>query len=289
MKSIASKKPTHAEFSAQLAAMDWRAAWWQPWQTAARGVAEQVAQGAALHDALNAYAQHTAQPASFVAQSALPVGMAYEHYIFDSCLRPVSLGLHDFFNGICWLNFPQTKARLNALQAAEISAHGVQATRGPLRDALTLFDESAAIVHCSDALWNALAAKQWQRAFVQLRAEWHDTQRTQIVLFGHALLEKLVSPYKSVTAQLFRAQAAIDSIAQFDAQLAHTLSPSALVPKPFIPLPVLGVPGFWAANEQADFYDDSQVFRAQRSGAMQTAGKAAARHPAAHRTIPAKF
>jgi Protein of unknown function (DUF3025) len=150
MKSIASKKPTHAEFSAQLAAMDWRAAWWQPWQTAARGVAEQVAQGAALHDALNAYAQHTAQPASFVAQSALPVGMAYEHYIFDSCLRPVSLGLHDFFNGICWLNFPQTKARLNALQAAEISAHGVQATRGPLRDALTLFDESAAIAltHC---------------------------------------------------------------------------------------------------------------------------------------------
>jgi Protein of unknown function (DUF3025) len=266
MQFIASQEP----FNTQLAHMDWHAAWWQPWQAAAQGVATQVAQGAALHDALNAHAHGMGQPACFVTQSALQGGVAYEHYIFNSGQRPTRHGFHDFFNGLAWLNFPLTKARLNALQAGEINAHGIQGTRGPLRDALTLFDESAAVLHCSDALWQALATKQWRRAFIDLRHEWIDPQRTQLVVFGHALLEKLVSPYKSITAQLFRAQAATQSIADLDTQLAHTLAPHALVPKPFIPLPVLGVPGWWAANEQAGFYDDNTVFRTPRVVAMST-------------------
>ncbi|MFN7122209.1 MAG: DUF3025 domain-containing protein, partial [Hydrogenophaga sp.] len=34
--------------------------------------------------------------------------------------------------------------------------------------------------------------------------------------------------------------------------------------KPFTPLPVLGVPGWWPANEDAGFYADASVFRAPR-------------------------
>ena len=54
--------------------------------------------------------------------------------------------LHDLFNGIVWLRFPQLKRRLNELQAAQIALHGIGATRGAVRDALTLFDENAAVV-----------------------------------------------------------------------------------------------------------------------------------------------
>lgn len=38
-----------------------------------------------------------------------------------------------------------------------------------------------------------------------------------------------------------------------------------LQPKPFAPLPVLGVPGWWAANAEPGFYADPAVFRAPRS------------------------
>lgn len=46
--------------------------------------------------------------------------------------------------------------------------------------------------------------------------------------------------------------------------VAH-LTPQALAAKPFNPLPVLGVPGWWAENENFCFYDDSLVFRSARA------------------------
>ncbi len=40
-----------------------------------------------------------------------------------------------------WLHWPQTKRRMNQIHGAAVQAQGVQARRGPLRDALTLLDE----------------------------------------------------------------------------------------------------------------------------------------------------
>jgi hypothetical protein len=160
--------------------------------------------------------------------------------------------------------FPHTKRQLNALQAGAIREGGVQTTRGALRDALTLFDENAALWLLPDntpsELLDALRHRQWQRAFTDLRAHWPPGQP---VLFGHALLEKLFSPYKSITAHVFIARAAINSVApnSLDLLTAQQLDAAALVPKPFIPLPVLGVPGWWADNENPQFYNDPQVFR----------------------------
>jgi len=64
----------------------------------------------------------------------------------------------------------------------------VQSTRGPVRDALTLFDENAVLLQAPDALWDALQARDWPRLFVDARAQW---AQARVVLFGHALLEKL--------------------------------------------------------------------------------------------------
>jgi len=46
-----------------------------------------------------------------------------------------------------------------------------------------------------------------------------------------------------------------------DAWMAADLSADKLAGKPFAHLPVLGVPGWWAANENPAFYDDASVFR----------------------------
>ncbi len=254
-----------------LPTIHWQAPWWQPWRDLGQIVGAQVQGGAAVHEALNAASPSGA--IRFVPQSALPEGAAYEAFIFETKTVPTRDNLHDFFNGLAWLRFPAIKARLNALQYAEIQKHGVQQLRGAFRDALTLFDENAAFL-CADVHAPVIAAlhqRDWQAAFHTHRSL---LAKYPPLLFGHALLEKLVSPYKSITAHVFPVQYAIETVANWgdsesweaiDRAMAAQLSAESLLPKPYVPLPVLGVPRWWAANESPDFYTDSTVFRPPRS------------------------
>ena len=255
------KLTQHAD-SAPASRCDWSVAWLQPLRQLGEPLDTQWRAGTPLHLALNGAADSLGNGAPrFVPQSVLPVGVAYEQFISHSGCCPVREGLHDFFNGLCWLHFPLAKARLNRLQAAQLAADGVQPTRGPVRDALTLFDENAALLRAPAALWQALQAREWQRLFVDLRPLW---AQAELVLFGHALLEKLAQPRKAITAHVYPIQTETNALAALDGWLAADLSAEKLVHKPFFPLPVLGVPGWWPANENAGFYADAQVFRPPR-------------------------
>ena len=258
-----------AALAAAVAALDWQQPWLAPWRTEVAGLLAQFEAGQSVAGALNALNERGSSldgtpwraPVRFVAQSELPAGQAYEHFIFETRQVPTRDNLHDLFNGLCWLQFPHTKRRLNALQAAQIAVGGVLPTRGPVRDALTVFDENAALLVAPQALWDALLARQWQRLFVELRPLWREAQ---LVLFGHALLEKLAHPRKSITAHVYLGMPApgvLDSSDSLDRWLAHDLSAAKLAGKPFAPLQVLGVPGWWADNENFSFYDDSNIFR----------------------------
>lgn len=238
--------------------VDWNRPWLSPWRESGERVAQAIAAGMLFPDALNS---EPAPPRRFVPQSHLTEGQAYEQFIFESGTVPTRDNLHDFFNGLCWLRFPLTKAKLNQLQAAEIATAGVAPLRGPVRDALTVFDENAAFLSAPKPLWDALVERDWHQLFVGLRPLW---QQAELVLFGHALLEKLVYPRKPITAHVYRAQPAMNSIAHLDAWVAADLSADKLAAKPFLPLPVLGVPGWWPENENFSFYDDSFVFRPRR-------------------------
>ncbi len=239
-------------------AIDWSAPWLAPWRALGQPLAQQLLQDdPSVHQALQIAAPQAA-PVVFVPQSDLPEGTAYEQYIWDTRRVPTRDNLHDFFNGLVWLQFPRTKRRLNQLQAQAIAADGVQAVRGPLRDAVTVFDENGALLQAPDALRDALRARDWERLFIDLRPLWAEAR---LVLFGHALLEKLVFPRKPMVAHVFHAPVAMNSIADMDSWLADQMDASAWSTKPFTPLPVLGVPGWWPANEAPGFYDDAQVFR----------------------------
>jgi len=199
---------------AVLAEIDWSQAWFAPWREWGEPIAHQALQQQNLAEALNESVNRTAttshKPISevkFVSQSTLPEGQAYEDFIFKTQQVPTRDGLHDFFNGLCWHRFPLAKRRLNQLQAAAIEAQGIRATRGPVRDALTLFDENAVLMHAPDEVWAALQARDWHQLFVDLRGQW---QHVSIVLFGHALLEKLVTPYKSITGHVYRVANAVN-------------------------------------------------------------------------------
>ena len=242
--------------------IDWDRPWFAGWEGPGQAVRARWVQGVPLHDALDAQG---VSPVRFVAQSALPDGAAYEQFVYDTRTCPVRDGLHDFFNGLVWLRFPHTKRRLNALQAAEIAARGTLGPRGPVRDAITVFDENGALLDAPPPLWDALLAREWRTLFVELRPLW---AQARLVVFGHALLEQLVHPRKGLTAHVWRSQCAMNSGANPqlnpDTWLAAQLSTEALAAKPFTPLPVLGVPGWWAENRNFSFYDDSLVFRTPR-------------------------
>jgi hypothetical protein len=283
--------PTEGFAGAVLAEIDWSQPWFAPWRELGEPTARQALLKQSVAEALNAntYAAKReacagsgdiARAASvnttcaglalgvvndvkFVPQSALPDGQAYEDFIFKTAQVPTRDGLHDFFNGLCWHRFPLAKRRLNQLQAAEIEAQGVRATRGPVRDALTLFDENVVLMHAPDEVWAALQARDWLKLFIDLRDQW---QHVHLVLFGHALVEKLVTPYKSITGHVYRVDSQINphDEAALDAWLVQDLQPAKLATKPYEPLPVLGIPGWCADNADRAYYEDTQVFRPKR-------------------------
>ena len=247
-----------------LADIDWQAPWLTDWRAVGEPLAQGIAAGVPLHKVLNADASC---PVRFVPQSALPAGTAYEAFIRDTAQVPTREGLHDFFNALCWMHFPQAKQQLNRLQAAEIARDGVQARRGPVRDAITVFDENAVLVQAPDALWCALTEHRWHEALVAQRARWAEVR---LWLFGHAALEKLVRPYPGITVHLWRVPQGVTH-SGLDAWLAQDLQPAKLASKPFSPLPILGVPGWWAANADASFYEDRTVFRPAPSAPARAA------------------
>jgi hypothetical protein len=238
--------------------VDWSAPWFDDWREPGERVAARMAAGLPLHGALNA--EGAACP-RFAAQQ-LPAGTAYESHIDATGECPVREGPHDFFNGLCWLRFPQAKRQLNRLQAQQICANGIGGRRGPVRDAITVFDENGALLQAPPQLWEALLARQWRRLFVELRPLW---ARARLLVFGHALLEKLLEPRKDLTAHVWHSDASLDSTARADAWLAAQCGQERLARKPFTPLPVMGVPGWCPGNENFSFYDDSLVFRPRRA------------------------
>lgn len=260
-----------------LELINWQAAWLQPFAQLGEPLAQQIIKGnlpstlsfddvtnnvvkvaAVLNQTLSLYPQ---LPVQFVPQADLPDGQAYEDFIFQTKKVPTRDGLHDFFNALVWFHLPQTKLLLNQLQAEEIAKSGIGAKRGALRDALTLFDENVLLLYAPDELWFALENKLWQKAMVDLREQW---QESNYLLFGHALQEKLVAPRKGMCAHVLRVPEPFQTLSQLDLILKSYLTAPLLASKPYCHLPVLGIPGWCSENEVISYYQDADVFRAKR-------------------------
>ncbi len=232
----------HAGLRPALEAQDWRGALTQ--LARARGV-----RGAGGH------------PIEFASGDDAPPGVAYEAHIAATGRVPSRDNLHDRFNALMWLAWPRLKRALNARQAAEIARLGISDTRGAARDAATLIDESGLLLACDDSALELLERRQWHALLVERRARWGAD--IAAFAFGHALLEKLVGPYKAITAAVLPVRGtAIEAI---DAAAADFVARPDLTPRLLEHLPVLGIPGWCADNADARFYDDACVFRPLRS------------------------
>ena len=181
---------------------------------------------------------------------------------------------HDLFNALIWLVFPLTKAALNRRHVAALGKAQKQASaaRGPLRDALTQFDECGVIVAgCRPDLWAALRAHRWREVFVERRDQLQRT--TRFVVFGHASHDALAKPFmglcgKALFVEIDEAWPDLPettALAALDARLARWFDTRDFSPRDWQPLPLLGIPGATPANESPNYYEDRRQFRPGRT------------------------
>ena len=254
--------------------------WQLPWLLPLRDIAHSVLQQQNWKHAINRLMQEqglcnfAGQPLRCIPQQDLPEGEQYETHIYATGGIPTRDNLHDLFNALMWLRFPQIKKILNHIQAVEIKNRaGLEqrgSERGLQRDAATLFDENAALWMCSDpSLTAALQQHAWTDIFQTRRKDL--VKHCEVLVFGHALLEKLINPYKAITAHAWVVQVEADWFLQTDRQrwdyvdrIVSQRLQQGFDSRDFTPLPVLGLPN-WCEGQDTDFYADQQVFRPPRS------------------------
>jgi hypothetical protein len=177
---------------------------------------------------------------------------------------------HDLFNALVWLAFPRTKAVLNRHHCEEIRARRGERLRGTARDVLTLFDEGGIVVAAAGAELPALLRDfRWKELFWRRRTEVLRSMRFYV--FGHAIYEKALEPYKGVTAKALIVDASpklLDApigqqISELDARAADYFSGAQALAstRNLPPLPILGIPGWDPGNACEGYYDDPSQFR----------------------------
>ena len=211
-------------------------------------------------------------PVRFVPPAA---SAQYETHVFETGevqTRPDNW--HDLFNALVWLAFPRTKAVLNRHHCEEIRARRGERLRGTARDVLTLFDEGGIVVAAADAeLASLLREFRWKELFWRRRAQVQRSMRFYV--FGHAIYEKALEPYKGVTAKALIVDAAPGlleaplgrQLSELDAGVADYFSTTQALAstRTLSPLPILGIPGWEPANAREEYYDDPSQFRPRRS------------------------
>ena len=96
----------------------------------------------------------------------------------------------------------------------------------------------------------------------------------RFVVFGHALYEKALRPFIGITGRgiLLKTEPGVltaplrELLAIIDARVVEQLSgPAGLTAtRELAVVPILGVPGWCAGNENESFYDDTDYFRPAR-------------------------
>ncbi len=236
-------------------------------------------------DALNALlpasqkiSVHSGKALRFVAQGTGK--LAFESQYEPRCylsgeVQTREQNLHDLFNALVWLTFPQSKAAINQRHYRALTEIGtpLSSQRGSVRDMATLFDESGVIVACADAcLAELLHGFRWKELFYSRRDE--ARAGMGFYIFGHGLHEKAMQPYLGMTGQglllpvgrEFFTWPLAERMQHLDERVAAYLNDPkhCMDTHELSPVPLLGIPGWSADNEREEYYDNKDYFRSGR-------------------------
>lgn len=172
---------------------------------------------------------------------------------------------HDVLNALVWLRFPLFKAALNAAHSAAFAVEtGTRrgTRRGRRRDALTVLDESGVGVISRDPIlprW--LIDREWHALFSAARSRVEADMC--FIVMGHALLEKALAPYPSMTGKCLILGSDTLTPDAADALAAAALE-TVTTPRELAPLPIQGIPGWDAENVLEAYYANQSIFRPAR-------------------------
>lgn len=172
---------------------------------------------------------------------------------------------HDFFNALVWHRFIKIKRAINYLHYNSQLSRYPSKNRLPAENMLTLFDENGAIIIARDPkLLDLIRAHEWHKLFWQQRS--YIQREIRVLVFGHALYEKALRPYIGMTANCLLFESTNLCIDSIDSLVAQFLLDKnfALRPKDLKPLPILGMPGWHALNNNEKFYENKNYFRPLR-------------------------
>lgn len=180
---------------------------------------------------------------------------------------------HDFFNAMCWLQFPRIKASLNALHFECSKTRSAGTNRSPIENAIALFDECGAIIVADDdSMLDLIRNHQWKDLF------WGNKEmfgkHVQCYVFGHAMHEKTLTPYIGMTAHAVLLKQSSDFFQKdyseqlkevdqiiSDAWLNRLPNKGIKTTRDLQPFPLLGVPDWWNEDQDQAFYSNSEYFR----------------------------
>lgn len=207
----------------------------------------------------------------FVAQTRelLEDGLHYEERIATNGLIATrEANWHDLFNAMIWLRHPQLKRALNRQQMAEIAQVGRRERSRP-QCAQTHFDEAGVIVVVKDpALIELWDRHDWYELFWRRREAWANGE-IAVEVFGHALLEHALTSGKLLVGKALAVVAGqgVDS-AQAVACCTDAIAEGRWLRDPLElrPLPLSGIPGWHADNEEESFHRHAACYQPLREG-----------------------
>ena len=185
---------------------------------------------------------------------------------------------HDYFNAMCWLQFPKIKSTLNALHFESSKTRPAGTNRKPLENAIALFDECGAVIVADDeSILDLIRNHEWKELF------WNNREifgtHIQCFVFGHAMYEKSLTPYIGMTAHTILLKRSGDffknnysqqlkEVDQIISDVWLNKIPDQTIenPKDLQPFPVLGIPGWWNKKQDESFYLNEQYFRSKTRG-----------------------
>ncbi len=199
------------------------------------------------------------------AEALLADGLHYEMRIALGAIATRADNWHDLFNALVWARYPALKRALNLQQCRHIEGQGGH-QRNRAQAALTQFDEVGVVVRVADtALLQSWDAHDWQTLFVAQVDAWRDGRIAVAAMFGHALMEQALLPERLLVGKCLVVQGGDDASAV--AAVAQAVKEGRVLcdPLELRPLPLMGVPGWWARQDD-EFYADDAYFRPLREG-----------------------
>ena len=198
-------------------------------------------------------------------EALLADGLHYEARIARGAIATRAQNWHDLFNALVWARYRALKRALNAQQCRHIEGQGGH-QRNRAQAALTQLDETGVVVRVTDAallqLWDA---HDWRTLFVAQAEAWRDGRIAVAAVFGHALMEQALLPERLLVGKCLVVQGGDDAGAV--AAVAQAVQDGRMLcdPLELRPLPLMGVPGWWA-QQVPGFYADTGYFRPLRAG-----------------------